>query len=404
MPSFAYRAYLADGATEAGVVDAPSRQEAARRLAQQGRRSFYLAPDKGSSIRLLRPTGGFSLTKRIDLGQLFAELSVLLNAGFTIDRALGAVVSGEANAAKRKQVQGVLDVTTGGRSIAEAFLTLPGISADVAALLASGERSGKMAYICQRLAENFEARAKRRTAIIEALSYPAFLLVVMFGALIILATVLVPALEPIFEGSSAPRPLTMRMLSALGTVFTEYPFVFPLAALVGLLAYLLVSRSSAARNALSHWSVKIPLFGRLFTNAALARYLETLSLLLGNGVTMSEALRLAAGVSQHASLKTSFSAIEEDVANGARLHAAAAKAGIFDNPTMSLISLGDDANALPIVLDRAGRMLQAALTRRIDTLLKLLTPAMTISLGLLVGSLVVSVMTTILSINDLALQ
>ncbi|MGX5805657.1 type II secretion system F family protein [Bradyrhizobium sp. Arg314] len=404
MPSFAYRALLPDGATEAGVVNAPSKQEAARRLAQQGRRSFYLAQDNGTTTRFRWPAGDFGLTKRIDLGQLFAELSVLLNAGFTIDRALGAVISGEGHAARRKQIQAVLDVTTSGRSIAEAFLTLPGISADVAALLASGERSGKMAYICQRLAENFEARAKRRTAIIEALTYPAFLLVVMFGALIILATVLVPALEPIFEGSSAPRPLTMRMLSALGTVFTEYPFIFPLVALAGLLAYLLVSKSSAARNAFSRWSLKIPLFGPLITNAVLARYLDTLSLLLGNGVTMSEALRLAAGISQYASLKTSFSAIEEEVANGVRLHPAAAKAGIFDNPTLSLISLGDDANALPVVLDRAGRMLQAALTRRIDMLLKLLTPALTISLGLLVGSLVVSVMTTILSINDLALQ
>lgn len=404
MPAFDYRAYLADGATETGVVDAPSRQEAARRLAQQGRRPFHLAPDDRGSTRLLQPTGRFGLTKRVDLGELFAELSVLLNAGFTIDRALGAVISGESNAQRRKQLQAVLDVTTSGRSIAEAFLTLPGISADVAALLASGERSGKMAYSCQRLAENFEARAKRRTAIIEALTYPAFLLVVMFGALIILATVLVPALEPIFEGSSAPRPFTMRMLSALGTVFSEYPFVFPLVALIGLLVYLLASRSPAARNVLSRWSLKIPLLGPLITNAVLARYLETLSLLLGNGVTMSEALRLAGAISRHGPLRASFSIMEEEVANGARLHAAALKADVFDNPTLSLISLGDDANALPVVLDRAGKMLQSALTRRIDTLLKLLTPAMTISLGFLVGSLVVSVMTTILSINDLALQ
>jgi len=404
MPAFAYRAYLADGATEVGVVDAPSRQEAARRLAQQGRRPFYLTQDKAGSARLRWPSAGLGLTKRIDLGHLFAELSVLLNAGFTIDRALGAVVSGEANVARRKQLQAVLDITTGGRSIAEAFLTLPGISGDVAALLASGERSGKMAFICQRLAETFEAKAKRRAAVVGALTYPAFLLVVMFGALIVLATVLVPALEPIFEGSSAPRPLTMRMLSALGTVFTGYPFVFPLIALAGLLTFLLASRSSAARNALSTRLLKIPLFGPLITNAVLARYLETLSLLLGNGVTMSEALRLATNVSEHASLKTSFTAIEEEVANGARLHVAAAKAGIFDDPTLSLISLGDDANALPVVLDRASKMLQSALARRIDTLLKLLTPALTISLGLLVGSLVVSVMTTILSINDLALQ
>ena len=100
----------------------------------------------------------------------------------------------------------------------------------------------------------------------------------------------------------------------------------------------------------------------------------------------------------------SFASIEDNVANGARLHGAIVKAGIFDHATMSLVSLGEEANALPVVLDRAAKMLQLTLTRRIDTVLKLLTPALTISLGFLVGSLVISVMTTILSINDLALQ
>ncbi|MDX8525890.1 type II secretion system F family protein [Mesorhizobium sp. MSK_1335] len=405
MPAFAYRAYLADGARENGVVEAPTKQDAARKLAQQGRRSYHLVPASEEKARIRLPgKASFTLTRRVDMSRLFAELSVLLNAGFTIDRALNAVISGEGNAARRQQLQTVLDLTTGGRSIADAFLTLPGITPDVAALLASGERSGKMAYICQRLADAFEARAKRRASIIEALTYPAFLLLVMCGAMVILATVLVPALEPIFEGSSARKPFTMRMLSALGSVFNDYPFVFPLAALLALLGYLVVSRSPAAGSVFSRWLLRTPMIGPLVINAVLARYLETLSLLLGNGVTMSEALRLATNVSQQASLKASFAAIEEEVANGARLHGAAANAGLFDNATLSLISLGDDANALPVVLDRAGKMLQSALTRRIDTVLKLLTPAMTISLGFLVGSLVVSVMTTILSINDLALQ
>ncbi|MFD1983665.1 type II secretion system F family protein [Mesorhizobium newzealandense] len=405
MPAFAYRAYLVDGSTETGVLYASTKQDAARKLAQQGRRSYHLAPVNGERQQLRLPgRSALTFTRRVDLSRLFSELSVLLNAGFTVDRALSAVISGETNHQRRQQLQSVLDHTTGGRPIAEAFAGLPGITSDVAALLASGERSGKMAYICQRLADTFEATAKRRAAIVEALAYPAFLLLVMSGALVILATVLVPALEPIFEGSSGPKPFTMTMLSALGTVFRDYPFVFPLAAVLALLSYLLLSRSAGARKRLSHWLLKIPLIGALVKDAVIARYLETLALLLGNGVAMTEALGLAARVSRQNSLAASFATIEETVANGARLHGAIVKVGIFDNATMSLVSLGEDANALPVVLDRAAKMLQLTLSRRIDTVLKLLTPALTISLGFLVGSLVISVMTTILSINDLALQ
>ncbi|MFB9980712.1 type II secretion system F family protein [Mesorhizobium kowhaii] len=405
MPAYAYRAYLVDGSTETGVLDASTKQDAARKLAQQGRRSYHLAPVNGERQQLRLPgRSALTFTRRVDLSRLFSELSVLLNAGFTVDRALNAVISGQANHQRRQQLQSVLDLTTGGRPIAEAFAALPGITSDVAALLASGERSGKMAYICQRLADTFEATAKRRAAIVEALAYPAFLLMVMSGALVILATVLVPALEPIFEGSSAPKPFTMTMLSALGTVFKDYPFVFPLAAVLGLLSYLFLSRSAGARKQFSHWLLNIPLIGPLVRDAVIARYLETLALLLGNGVAMTEALGLAANVSRQSSLAASFATIEETVANGARLHGAIVKAGIFDNATMSLVALGEEANALPVVLDRAAKMLQLTLSRRIDTVLKLLTPALTISLGFLVGSLVISVMTTILSINDLALQ
>lgn len=405
MPAFAYRAYLVDGTRETGVLDASTKQDAARKLAQQGRRSYHLAPVGGEKQLIRLPgRGALTFTRQVDLSRLFSELSVLLNAGFMVDRALSAVISGERNHTRRQQLQSVLDLTTGGRPLAEAFASLPGITSDIAALLTSGERSGKMAFICQRLADTFEAKAKRRTAIIEALTYPAFLLVVMSGALIILATVLVPALEPIFQSSSAAKPFTMTMLSALGTIFSDYPFVFPLAATLGLLFYLFLSRSWRTKALLSRWLLRIPLIGSLVKESVIARYLETLSLLLGNGVAMTEALGLSANISTQSSLRASFAAIEDDVANGARLHNAIIKSSIFDNATTSLISLGEDANALPVVLDRAGKMLQSALTRRIDRILKLLTPALTISLGLLVGSLVISVMTTILSINDLALQ
>ena len=129
----------------------------------------------------------------------------------------------------------------------------------------------------------------------------------------------------------------MKMLSVFGTVFRDYPFVFPLAAVLGLLSYLLISRSAGARRQVSHAVLKIPLIGALVRDAVIARYLETLALLLGNGVAMTEALGLAANVSKQSSLAASFASIEDNVANGARLHGAIVKAGIFDHGDRRLV-------------------------------------------------------------------
>lgn len=403
MPAFAYRAYFPNGKHDAGTLDASNVQEAARELARRGLRPYQLTAVSDKHARG-RSTPKSIFSRSVDLGKLFSDLSVLLNAGFTIDRSIAAIIASETNVSRRKSLQGILDLTTAGRSVAQAFSSLEKIPADVIALLASGERSGKLPLVCERLAEIYEARAKRRSAIVSAFAYPIFLLAVTGAAVLVLAFVLVPALEPIFEGSSTPPPLTIRLLSGLAAVVTEYPFIFPLIAIIVLFGFLAASRSATAKKRLFGWCLGIPLAGPLFKQAITARYLEALALLLANGVAMTEALRLATGTVGSSPLAQDLGHLENDVGSGTRLNEALGKSKMFGASIVSLVALGEDANALPLMLERAARMLQTELSKRIENLLKLLTPALTILLGVLVGSLVISVMTTILSINDLALK
>lgn len=403
MPAFAYRAYFPNGKHDAGTLDAGTVQEAARELARRGLRPYELTAVNDKHMRR-RIASKPLFSRSVDLGKLFSDLSVLLNAGFTIDRAIAAIIASETNVSRRRSLQGVLDLTTAGRSVAEAFSSIENTPTDVIALLASGERSGKLPLVCERLSEIYEARNKRRSAIASAFAYPIFLLAVMGAALLVLAFVLVPALEPIFEGASTPPPLTIRLLSGFAAFVSEYPFVFPLIAIIVLLGFLAASRSTTAKKRLFGWCLDIPLVGRLFKQAITARYLEALALLLANGVAMTEALRLATGTVGSSPLAQDLAQLEIDVGGGTRLNEALGKSKMFGGSVVSLVALGEDANALPLMLERAARMLQTELSKRIESLLKLLTPALTILLGVLVGSLVVSVMTTILSINDLALK
>ena len=118
---------------------------------------------------------------------------------------------------------------------------------------------------------------------------------------------------------------------------------------------------------------------------------------------MIEALKLAASTANRA-FDGQLRGVEERVATGARLDGALAETAIFSTATTALVTVGENANALPTVLERASQMVQASVDRRIEAALSVLTPALTIAMGLAVGSLVVSVMTTIVSVNDLALQ
>lgn len=405
MPAFAYRAYLDNGRTEKGHLDAKTRDEAVRMLVAQGRKPYFVTAAKSDALSKSQSWNWtLELNKTVDLGRLFGELSVLLNAGFPVDRALATIVAGETSRVRHGQLQQVLDMVTAGRTVADSFGSLPTVGPDAVALLASGERSGTLASLCQRLSDSFETRARRRRAVLDALAYPAFLLLAMGAALTVLATVLAPALEPLFEGSADGPPFTLAMLSFIGHVVTGYPFAIPLTALVGLLMWLLLSRSRQTKVQCSAALLKLPVIGPSLKNAAAARYLGTLGLLVGNGVPMNEALHLASATTNNVLVKGQFDEIEDAVANGDSLHRAIERTRFFDGATKSLIAIGEDANTLPLVLSRAAGVIETALNRRIDKSVKLLTPILTISLGLLVGSLVISVMTTILSINDMALK
>ena len=229
MQTFAYRAYRADGSEESGSILAASTKDVARRLSKEGRRPFQIRPVDALPVQSARSSGWRLINARpIDLARLFADLSLLLEAGFTIDGALNAVAASETNGERKQQFQAALDIITSGQPAAEGLAALPGIPADAIALVQAGERSGKLSIICHRLADDFAAREKRKNSLWEAMSYPIFLLFTMAAALIVLALVLVPALEPIFDSPGATKPFTLKALSQLNSIVVDKPYLLSL--------------------------------------------------------------------------------------------------------------------------------------------------------------------------------
>lgn len=103
-------------------------------------------------------------------------------------------------------------------------------------------------------------------------------------------------------------------------------------------------------------------------------------------------------------MRGKLDAARDDVANGEQLQTALRKSGLLDDATLTLIGMGEQANRLPQVLGRASSLVDARLKRTIDRTIAFLSPALTIGLGIMIGALVVSVMTALLSINEMAVQ
>ena len=396
--SLRFRAYRSDGEIETGRIDAVDEADAIRRLRLAGKTPFEVGParTRGPAFGLFAP--------RLDLARFFGDVSVMLAAGFTVDVAVRVAADTLADRRHRDRALRVHDALTEGKGVAEAFAVLPETTEDVAALLASGERSGSLPGVVAALAQTYATQADRQRAVRSALLYPAILMVAMFLAVLLLSLYLAPALGPVFESAGRPPPVVVRGLLAFGDLVSGAGLPLAAAAALGAVWLAVTARTEAGQARTGRIARRLPVVSGLISRAADARYLRTMALLLGNGVPLLEAMDLGAGTSRARARRSALMTARQDVSEGAPFWQALDRTSLFPEATISLVRLGEESNSLAPMLARAGTAVDHDLQRRIDRLMVMLTPALTLVIGGLVGGLVVSVLSALLGINEIAIQ
>lgn len=398
MQRFAYRGFDKTGNRISGTLDAANLSDAQRQLVLRGIivEQVYTAAAEVQN----RP---FTLFRGRDAvnARLFRDLAVLTAAGLPFERAVKAMSATSASTTQKLSLEALSNRLTAGVSASAAFSVVPGVGADLLTLIESAERTSNFAAVFLSIAEDIEFRLKYRRELFDALLYPIFLLAMMIVVLCILAFVLVPALMPIFEGGNRPPPLLLSLLSSGAAALSDPLAILSIAASLGLLFLWILRLRNAGR--LLDITLSLPLIGQITRNIALAGYLRTLALLLQNAVPLTEALALAGNGCAIPAYKLILQSVNEQVSAGKRLHQVLDATTLFPPSVISLVAVGDEVNRLPITLQSASSMLREQSQRRIERLMSLLTPAITIVLGILVGGLVISVMSAMLSVNELSL-
>lgn len=402
MRNFRYRAYTVGGLVEEGVLEAASRDDVARLLARRSSKPFEITELDGNTSRQAR-FGFPGFGQRMDFGTFFRDLDVLMSAGFDIDAAVAAARSGRRLSDVRA-IDAVLRHLKSGGGLSEAFARIPGFPEDLRHLLESGESSGRVDKVVSAIAADLARRKAQRSAMIEALVYPAFLLLMMLAAMSVITFYLVPALTPIFESAPEKMPLILYGLGAVGSFFRDNLLLSWIVVLALALGIMLVWRSKASSTAAIRLLMKVPGLGPFIRNRAVSRYLGAAALLTGHGVPVNKALELAVKACPLKMLHPDLMKVRTKVVEGESFVKGLGEARLLDDASLAILAIGEEANRLPEMLERAGYLLERRTSQTIDRALKILTPLITIIMGVLIGGLVISVMTSILSINDLAFE
>ncbi|MBV9828717.1 MAG: type II secretion system F family protein [Alphaproteobacteria bacterium] len=407
MPQFRWSAVDGGGVVGHGVIDAPDRGSAVERLQRQGRIVLRADPIEGRAgwrhlldINLTSERGLDSAT----LCEVTRELATMLAAGQDLDRALRFVAEHTPRARTRVILQRVRDKVRDGSSLAAALAGEPrSFSRLYIGLVRAGEAGGSLPATLDRLASLLERERSLNTSLRAALVYPVILVLAAIGSIVLLLEYVLPQFVPVFEQAGAKLPASTRILIALGdAVRVAGPW-----AIIGLLVAVVVGRrviaQPAARTRVDYWLLRLPGLGLLTRETIAGRLTRTLGSLLQNGVALMPALIIARDALGNLAAAAAVDAAATTAKGGGGLAAPLAASGLFPPRMTHLLQLGEEAAQLAAMSLKAADIHEERARLMTQRLVALTVPVITILMGAAVAGIIGSLLTAMLSLNDLAM-
>ena len=406
MPSYRWSAINGGGDVVRGVMEAADRSAVVERLQRQGQIVLSADPAdrrRGLSDFLQIDLGGARGLDKAALAEVTRELAIMLAAGQDLDRVLRFVVDNTRSTRAKAILGNVRDKVRGGSSLAVALAGEPrSFSKLYVGLVRAGEAGGTLPTTLDRLATLLERERSLSANLRSSLTYPALLVVAAIGSIVLLLDYVLPQFTPIFEQAGAQLPTSTRLLMAVGTIVgAATPWL-----LVGVLAAGLVARQLLQRPAnrlkLDHLLLRLPLAGSLLRETLAARLTRTLGSLLQNGVPLITALGIVKDALGNLAAAAAVESAAVGAKGGAGLARPLAAAGVFPARTIHLLQLGEEAAQLSAMALKAADIHDEQARLKMQRLVALAVPAITIAMGLAVAGIVSALLTAMLSLNDLA--
>jgi len=407
MPTFFYRAYGPNGELAQGQIEAASEQAVNEVLWAR-----HLVPfEVGASAGPVKPwwqrdiVFGKKTLSQTELARFTREFATLSAAGIPLTETFRIAADQTVAGAKRSIVEQLLGDVLDGTSLSDAMQKrVESFPLDYISVIRAGESSGTLAGALDDLAALLERRLEMRGRVQGALVYPTILIVLSFASLTIIVGVLVPSIAPIFREGGREVPGSIAFLLMLHDHWREVLLAIAGLAAIAFGAAALMWRRAGFQMAVDRLKLRLPIVGPFLLKQETARYARTLGTLLKAGVPLLRAATSASAVVKNRAVASGVTASIEKVREGTPLHIALSADTTLPPLALRMIAIGERSAALGEMLLRVAGIFEQQTQRALERFMAIFTPAMTLSVALVVGLLIITIMNAILSLNDLALQ
>lgn len=376
-----------NGRTTKGEINAASLSMAKAQLRRQG-----ISPK--TVKRKAKPLFGGSgkPIKPADIAVFTRQLATMMKAGVPLVQSFDIVAEGLEKPNMRELVVGIKNDVASGSGLAPSLAKHPRHFDDLfCSLVGSGETSGTLETMLDRVATYKEKTEQLKAKIKKALTYPTAVVIVAIVVTGILLVKVVPQFASTFQSFGADLPAFTMFVMTLSDFAQDWWFIIALGIIAGAYAFKEAKlRSVAFAEMLDRTALKMPVVGEIVHDAVVARFARTLSTTFAAGVPLVDALESTAGAAGNSVYSKAIRNIRDDVTTGSTLYSSVKSTGLFPNMLLQMVSIGEESGALDEMLDKVATHYEEAVDNAVDSLSSLLEPLIMAILGVLVGGLMIA--------------
>ncbi len=403
--AYFFKAVASDGKVRTGTLTADSERSVASELRRQGLIPVQVSANVGKNgvqktgVKIRLPA--FDHGKRRDVLFFTGEISTLLNAGVPLDRSLSITAELTDRASFRALMTDVLRILKGGKSLADSLAAHPTHFSELYVnMVRAGEASGSLALIFERLAEFERTRDDLRAYIVSSMIYPILLSLVGIASVFILLNFVVPRFAQIFSDPHLKIPTPTLLMMQASQIVQDWwlPFAITLAVLI--VVFYTYIKTTAGRLWWDTLRLRIPLLGDAIRKAETSRFARAMGTLVASSVPLVASIGISRGILNNQRMAGSLEAVSQGVKRGEGIAQPLQRTGAFPPLAGHLLAVGEETGRLDAMFYRMADIYENETRTAIRRFTSLFEPLIILTMGILIGSLILSLLLAITSIND----
>lgn len=412
MPRFSYIARDRSGKSVSDTLEAPSRRDALRLLAARGlqvvstsevaagKAAKAAARPAAATIVQPRPATAGALTRNQRLPFLEA-LHDLISSGMSAGEAVRLLSTRIKEPALRALCSALWERLSEGAPLSRAMSDFPNVfDSSTINLIQAGEATGSLNDTLSRLITHLNEQRELRRQLVAALAYPVFMVFVAIGVSLFFLFFLLPRLQTLLSSLGSELPLSTRLLVGTSEFALHYGIFIALGVVIGVVAFWRWRQTEVGRTATDAWLLRLPLVGPFIVAQSVLAISQTLAVLLANGITAAEALRMTGKQVANRVHRRAFDEATDRVLEGESLSLALSRTGCFPDLVLDRLSVGENTgNVVPSLQDIA-RSYQKIVTNKLNLFTKVIASGVLLLVFILVAFIAVAIVSAVFSVSS----